>query len=198
MSMTATSSFPSRSPRGDPDAPGPRVWAISDVHTDIKQNRAWLHDLSTTAYLRDTLILAGDVSDRTETLHHTLTHLQSLFAAVCYVPGNHELWVRRREYPDSIAKFWHIRHLCDTLGVHTQPLKRSTANGKSVWIVPLFSWYMQPEEGSDSLFQAKSGEDPTLVDVERQAFYVLAIYGCHANDCRLFSQAQRMPSWPPL
>jgi hypothetical protein len=132
------------------------------VHTDIKENRAWLYALSKTAYLRDTLILAGDVSDRMETLHDTLTHLRSLFAAVCYVPGNHELWVRKREAADSIAKFWQIQRLCDTLDIHTQPIKLSAPGGSSLWIVPLFSWYMQPEEGSGSLFVEKPGEDPTL------------------------------------
>lgn len=189
--MTSTPS-PSRR---DSDERGPRVWAISDIHTDIKQNRTWLYSLSKTAYLRDTLILAGDVSDRLETLRDTLTHLRSLFAAVCYVPGNHELWVRRREYPNSIAKFWQIRHLCDTLGIHTQPLKLSTTSGNSVWIVPLFSWYMQPEEGVGSLFSEKPGEDPTLsmwsdnyftswppmVAASTVADFFLQINECHIN-----------------
>ena len=142
--------------------PSARVWAISDIHTDMKHNRAWLHALSTADYRQDTLILAGDVSDRLETLRDALTHLQSLFAAVCYVPGNHELWVRRGDAPDSIAKFWQIRGLCNELGVHTQPLKLSAPSGKSVWIAPLFSWYMRPEEGAGSLFRDKPGEDPTL------------------------------------
>ncbi|WP_089721609.1 metallophosphoesterase family protein [Candidatus Entotheonella palauensis] len=149
-------------PSRGPEEQAPRVWAISDIHTDIKQNRTWLYALSNTAYLRDTLILAGDISDRLEILRDTLVHLRSRFAAVCYVPGNHELWVRKREYPDSIAKFWQIRHLCETLGIHTEPFKLSAASSRSVWIVPLFSWYMQPEEGTGSLFVEKPGEDPTL------------------------------------
>jgi predicted phosphodiesterase len=179
----------------DPEKREPRVWAISDVHTDIKQNRAWLCALSKTAYLRDTLILAGDVSDRLEILRDTLTHLQSLFAAVCYVPGNHELWIRRREYPDSITKFWQVRHLCDTLGIHTQPLKLSTTSGTSVWIVPLFSWYMKPEEGEGSLFVEKPGEDRTLsmwsdhhftswpstVTVPTAADFFLRLNECHLS-----------------
>jgi Icc-related predicted phosphoesterase len=156
--MTATLS----SPLYDPGERGSRVWAVSDIHTDIKPNQAWLYALSKTDYRGDTLILAGDVSDRLETLHDTLAHLLSLFATVCYVPGNHELWIRRRESSNSIAKFWQIRHLCDTLGIHTQPLKLSTSSGDSVWIVPLFSWYMRPEEGAGSLFMEKHGEDPTL------------------------------------
>lgn len=139
----------------------PRIWALSDIHTDIKQNRTWLDALSKTAYLRDTLILAGDVSDRLEILCDTFTYLRSIFAHVCYVPGNHELWVRKRECVNSIAKFWQICELCETLGIHTQPLK-ITAGGHGVWIVPLFSWYMKPEEGHGSLYAEKPGEDPTL------------------------------------
>ncbi len=190
--MTFTTPPPYPQP---PDQQAPRVWAISDIHTDIKQNRDWLDTLSKTAYLRDTLILAGDVSDRLETLRDTLTHLQSLFASVCYVPGNHELWIRRREYPDSIAKFWQVRHLCDTLGIHTQPLKLSTAGGNSVWIVPLFSWYIQPEEGAGSLFVEKPGEDctlsmwsdnhftswPPMVAVPTAASFFLQLNECHIH-----------------
>ncbi|WP_089940280.1 metallophosphoesterase family protein [Candidatus Entotheonella palauensis] len=160
--MTRTPPSPLPPPLRDPAEQAPRVWAISDIHTDIKQNRTWLYALSKTAYLRDTLILAGDVCDRLEILRDTLAHVRSLFSAVCYVPGNHELWVRRRESPDSIAKFWQIRRLCQTLGIHTEPFKLSTMSGSGVWIVPLFSWYMQPEEGAGSLFVEKPGEDPTL------------------------------------
>ncbi len=152
---------PSSRPLHAADEPAPRVWALSDIHTDIKQNRTWLYALSKTAYARDTLILAGDVSDRLDILRETFTHLRSIFRHVCYVPGNHELWVRKRECPDSIAKFWQICQLCDTLGIHIQPLKMSTGD-RGVWIVPLFSWYMKPEEGQGSLFAEKPGEDPTL------------------------------------
>src|SRR5688572_23460233 len=85
-------------------SPAPRLFAISDVHADIQANRAWLYALSTEAYRHDTLILAGDVCDNLAVLRDTLTHLCGIFAHVCFVPGNHELWVRKREYVDSIAK----------------------------------------------------------------------------------------------
>ncbi len=39
---------------------------------------------------------------------------------------------------------------------HGQP------NDRGVWIVPLYSWYLKPEEGSNSLFVSKPGEDPEL------------------------------------
>ena len=43
-----------------------RVFATSDLHTDYKENFLWLKELSDTAYRDDTLIVAGDVSDRLE------------------------------------------------------------------------------------------------------------------------------------
>ena len=151
------------SPAQDVSADGPRVFALSDVHADMKTNMAWMQNLSATAYQHDTLILAGDVSDNLATLHIVLSDLSTRFAHVCFVPGNHELWVRRQECPDSVAKFDEIMRLCDGLGVHTQPLQVGTSPvSQSVWIVPLFSWYVKPEEGPDSLFAAKAGEDPTL------------------------------------
>ncbi|KXZ54749.1 hypothetical protein GPECTOR_4g819 [Gonium pectorale] len=54
---------------------------------------AWLHRLSTTAFRRDVLIVAGDVSDDLQELRYTLTVLKRRFAIVFFCPGNHELWV---------------------------------------------------------------------------------------------------------
>ncbi len=140
-----------------------RVFALSDIHADIKQNMTWLRQLSVTDYVQDTLILAGDVSDNLAVLQDAFLHLRATFAHVCFVPGNHELWVRRKECSHSVAKFQQILRLCDALGVHIRPLKIDGADNRSgVWIVPLFSWYVKPEEGPGSLFVAKEGEDPTL------------------------------------
>jgi predicted phosphodiesterase len=140
-----------------------RVFALSDIHVDMKPNMAWLQALSATDYADAALILAGDISDNLATLREALSRLCNLFTHVFFVPGNHELWVRRQEFSDSIAKFWYILQLCDTLGVHTTPTRVGTVNGTDgVWIVPLFSWYMRPEEGGGSLFVPKAGEDPSL------------------------------------
>jgi len=139
------------------------VFALSDIHADLPQNRAWLEALSPGDYAEAALILAGDVSDSLATLREALACLRSKFAQVFFVPGNHELWVRRKECPDSIAKFWRIVQLCDELGIHTRPAKVGEGPGNpGVWIVPLFTWYVQPEEGQGSLFVVKPGEDPTL------------------------------------
>lgn len=51
---------------------------------------AWIEALSTTAYVRDVLLLAGDVSDDLAVLERTLALLTARFAHVFFVPGNHE------------------------------------------------------------------------------------------------------------
>ena len=140
-----------------------RVFALSDIHVDYTANMTWLQAISATDYTDDTLLLAGDVSGNLDTLQAALTCVRAKFAQVFFVPGNHELWIRKQQYPDSIAKFERILRLCSSLGVTTSPAQVDTAPGdQGVWIVPLFSWYRQLEEGSGSLFVPKQGEDPTL------------------------------------
>ena len=112
-----------------------RIFATSDLHTDYKENFNWLAQLSNTAYRDDTLIVAGDISDRLEIIRETLLLLRSKFRHLLFTPGNHELWVRNVE-GDSIEKFNQILRLCDELGISTKPLHLD-----NVWIVPLFSWY---------------------------------------------------------
>ena len=139
----------------------PRIFALSDVHVDSALNLNWMNSLSEADYLRDVLILAGDVSDRVDRLERTLSDLRRRFASVFFVPGNHELWVRRATPArGSLGKFDQVLDLCERLGVNTRPCRVGIGTG--VWIVPLFSWYLKPEEGPDSLYTPKSGEDETL------------------------------------
>lgn len=139
-----------------------RVLAFSDLHADLAENMTWLRALSSRADAGAALILAGDVSDDLATLREALVTVRDTFAQVFFVPGNHELWVRRKECADSVEKFRRIVGLCDALGVSTRPARVGVDGGTAVWIVPLFSWYVQPEEGAGSLFVPKDGEDPTL------------------------------------
>jgi predicted phosphodiesterase len=134
------------------------VFALSDIHVDYPDNMAWVEALSPTAYRHDALILAGDVSDDLNKLAMALHCVRTKFAQVFFVPGNHELWVRRQPGADSFTKFHQVLELCATLGVQTRP----AMVGNAVWIVPLFTWYVRPEEGPDSLFVPKPGEDPRL------------------------------------
>ena len=67
-------------------------------------------DLSDNAYQDDILILAGDISDDQAVLRATFQLMAAKFGHVFFVPGNHDLWVRRkeREVLDSLgARFQH-------------------------------------------------------------------------------------------
>jgi predicted phosphodiesterase len=112
-----------------------RILAISDLHTDFRENQLLLKQIPAVAYQHDSLIAAGDISGNLDTLSSTLALLRSKFKKVFYVPGNHELWVRR-EMCTSVEKFFSVLALCETVGVQTSPEKV-----EGVWIVPLFSWY---------------------------------------------------------
>jgi predicted phosphodiesterase len=138
-----------------------RLFAVSDVHVDFPPNMEWLLALEPARYFGDAIIVAGDVTDDLRSLERVFRHLTTAFQRVFFVPGNHELWVRREECRDSLEKFEAVLSLCRTFRVGTQPeVLRGAASG--VWVVPLFSWYVEPHEGEASLFVAKPGEDPSL------------------------------------
>lgn len=140
-----------------------RVFALSDLHVDYADNMRRFEALSARDFRADALILAGDITDDLERLAIVLGLARSKFAWVFFVPGNHELWVRRHEAGDSIQKFQRILALCASLDVETRPARIPAAGNESgVWIVPLFSWYVKPEEGDATLFVEKPGGDAGL------------------------------------
>lgn len=140
-----------------------RVFALSDVHVDYPENMARMQRLSGSRYLRDTLLLAGDVSHDLDKFAQALRCLREKFAHVFFVPGNHDLWLRRGDADDSTAKFRKVLRLCSELGVATSPAKvASGPDDPGVWVLPLFSWYVKPEQGAASLFVPGDGDDASL------------------------------------
>jgi hypothetical protein len=119
-----------------------RIFAVSDLHTDFRENRLLLEQLSREEYTQDVLLVAGDIADRLEVIGETLSLLRSRFARVFYTPGNHELWTRD-EGCDSVEKYFRVIELCGRLGVTTSPEKE-----QGIWIVPLLSWY-ETSRGAD-------------------------------------------------
>ncbi len=73
--------------------PAPRLLAVSDLHVRYPENRAIVEDLRPGSD-GDWLIVAGDVVERIDDVVGTLALLRDRFAAVVWVPGNHELWTR--------------------------------------------------------------------------------------------------------
>lgn len=149
---------------------------MSDVHIDYSANFDNIVALDSQEYVHDTLILAGDVTDKLPLLERCLSVLKERFANVVFVPGNHEMWVRSGDHPDdydSVCKLADIAALCDRLGVIIEPLKvvgnsgggagnHGTASGNNaVWVVPLLSWY-HGQGHPDTLYGEKPGcEDHT-------------------------------------
>ena len=64
-----------------------RIFAISDIHVDIKENLRLVESWSGTDFRNDVLIVAGDVTDNTSLLKTVLKSLVEKFSKVCYVPG---------------------------------------------------------------------------------------------------------------
>jgi predicted phosphodiesterase len=112
------------------------VYAVSDIHVDYPQNLEWVLGLDCHEYQADVLLLAGDVSEDMKLLERVLRGCLERFAKVMFVPGNHDLWVRRCTYDCSLAKFGRILELCGELGVATEPFEY-----EGVEFLPLFSWY---------------------------------------------------------
>ncbi|KAL1498917.1 hypothetical protein AB1Y20_013439 [Prymnesium parvum] len=118
------------------------VYAVSDLHTDYAENLAWVDRLCSRRHLRDVLLVAGDVSDTLPLFQQTMATLALKFGLVFFVPGNHDLWLRRdgSEGKDSLRKLWRIERACEAAGVKTTP-QRVRMCGGSVSICPLLSFY---------------------------------------------------------
>lgn len=117
-----------------------RIWAVSDVHTDMKDNKAWLADVPLEEHANDVLILAGDISNKWQDIEETLQACRDRFARVFFVPGNHDLWVQRKNAETSIDKLRRLLELCRKLGVETAP-GEVHSNGQRLLIVPILSWH---------------------------------------------------------
>lgn len=112
------------------------MFAVSDIHVDYRENKEWLFSLSSTDYLDDVLIIAGDLTDDLKLLEKCFIETSKKFLKVLFIPGNHELWVNRDKVVNSFEKCQQICDLTLNTGVSMRP-----AHFDSLSIVPLFSWY---------------------------------------------------------
>lgn len=113
-----------------------RVFALSDIHVDYDKNKAWLFELSNLDFKEDVLLLAGDLTDNLRDIEHCLKQLEKKFRQVLFVPGNHELWVRRDTPLTSLQKFQRVAEIAADCGVSMQRY-----DSEELTIVPLLSWY---------------------------------------------------------
>lgn len=113
-----------------------RLFALSDLHVDYAENDTWVRSLSRQDYRDDVLLLGGDLSSDLPRLEDCLQRLRERFDRVFFVPGNHDLWVRKGDGQDSLGRAERIGEIAQRSGVETRP-----ARIKSLRIVPLLSWY---------------------------------------------------------
>jgi Icc-related predicted phosphoesterase len=113
-----------------------RIFAISDLHIDYKENRDWISGLSGQEYINDVLIVAGDICDKPKELIRTFITLRKKFRRVLFVPGNHDLWVTRTDCNDSVLSYENIINIAREHDIDTQPVTM----GK-LTIIPLLGWY---------------------------------------------------------
>ena len=57
-----------------------RIFAVSDLRTDFAENRRRLRPISSTSYLRDALVVAGDIADDLRLIDWTLRKLRPQFS----------------------------------------------------------------------------------------------------------------------
>ena len=167
-----------------------KVFVISDIHTDYKENMEWVEaHCAATNHPDDAIIVAGDVSDDLATLRKTLRLLTSAYGHVFYTTGNHELWVRKGERGkhDSLGKLQLIQQLCAELGVHTTPTKLPNS---TIWIVPIWSWYHAEWDQEPDVPNAMPIEKVMMVSnfsqsTSFQSFFFLFFVFFHSGFSRL-------------
>ncbi|XP_057772659.1 uncharacterized protein LOC130992147 isoform X2 [Salvia miltiorrhiza] len=117
---------------------GARVYVVSDLHTDYSENMSWLNSLPNHNDGQNVLLVAGDVAETYQNFLVSMSILKEKFDRVFFVPGNHDLWLRRDKIDclGSLDKLDKLLDACQKLGVETKP---SIVDG--LGIIPLYSWY---------------------------------------------------------
>ncbi len=128
-----------------------KLYAISDLHLKYKKNREFL--LGITEHKNDWLILAGDLGEGVSELQFAFENLQSKFAKLIWVPGNHELWTMPEDpfQKRGVDKYDELISVCkkyDVLNPEDEYIKVHFGV-KEYFIVPCFLLYdfsFRPDE----------------------------------------------------
>ncbi|MFM9376295.1 metallophosphoesterase family protein [Gordonia sp. VNK21] len=122
------------------------LWAISDLHVAHRGNEGILDQIRP-AEEGDWLIVAGDVSERTDDIIDVLRRLKARFDTVVWVPGNHELYTTAKDPLQvfGVARYDYLVQACRDIGVVT-PEDRyrlfDAGDGTApVRVVPMFLLY---------------------------------------------------------
>jgi predicted phosphodiesterase len=114
-----------------------RIFTVSDIHIDYKENAQWFFGLSKNDFTDDILILAGDVSSNMQTVIKAFVSLKSCFKEVLFIPGNHDIWCKQKNNKrNSFENYALIRTIAQNCGIIMEP-----AHFNSLTIIPLSGWY---------------------------------------------------------
>lgn len=162
--------------------PAIRCFAVSDLHVDKPSNFDWVKSFCRpTEHDQDEyfsiLIVPGDVATSVVKLGEIFAVLVARFDAVCFTPGNHELWrqgslegrpgdsvFQTRQAIDSIEKLDEVLRCAISCGVYISPLhvrSSSKISPQAVVVHPLFSWYHKEWDTETAL------SDPLFLESER-------------------------------
>jgi 3',5'-cyclic AMP phosphodiesterase CpdA len=123
---------------------GGNLLAIGDLHVEHPENRE-IVSLIEPQSDADWLIVCGDVADNLEDVEGALRLLRERFAAVVWVPGNHELLAQRDDPPElrGERRYRLLVELCRRLDVITpeDPYPIWDGPGGPARLVPLFLLY---------------------------------------------------------
>ncbi|NMN94181.1 metallophosphoesterase [Antrihabitans stalactiti] len=122
----------------------PKLMAVSDIHVGHRGNRPITEQIFPDSP-DDWLIVAGDVSEKTDDIRWALKLLRSRFAKVIWVPGNHELWTTAKD-PVQIhgaPRYDYLVNMCREIDVITpeDPYPVWDGVGGPVTLVPMFLLY---------------------------------------------------------
>ncbi|QNG19159.1 metallophosphoesterase [Rhodococcus triatomae] len=121
-----------------------KLLAVSDIHVGHRGNRPVTEDIHPDSP-DDWLILAGDVSEKTDDIRWALELMSGRFEKVIWVPGNHELWTTAKDpvQMHGVARYEYLVAMCRELGVLTpeDPYPVWRGDDGPVTLVPMFLLY---------------------------------------------------------
>lgn len=123
----------------------PKLMAVSDIHVGHRGNRPITEQIEPDSP-EDWLIVAGDVSEKTDDIRWALERMRSRFAKVIWVPGNHELWTTAKDpvQMHGAARYDYLVTMCRELGVLTPedpfPVWEHDESGP-ITLAPMFLLY---------------------------------------------------------
>ncbi|TWD57899.1 calcineurin-like phosphoesterase family protein [Agrobacterium vitis] len=113
-----------------------RIFVGSDFHVDYRENLLWFEQLSTQDFQHDILLVVGDVANDMPLFSYVMSLLADRFSKVLYVPGNHDVWIKRSNGGTSFEKLQAIKSLCADLNIGME----AYSCGDTL-IMPLMGWY---------------------------------------------------------